>query len=64
MEYFSVSVKYKTTRKINIEKYQKDLSLKGEFVRVVYQDESLTDEEKSKIIRVGLKALMGENPND
>ncbi len=63
-EYYCVSVKDKTTSKINIEKYQKDLSLKGEFVRVVYADDTLTDEEKSKIIRVGLKALMGEKPND
>ena len=63
-EYFAVSVKDKTTSKINIEKYQKDLSLKGEFVRVVYADNTLSNEEKSKIIRVGLKALMGEKPND
>ena len=63
-DYYCVSVKDKTTSKINIEKYQKDLSLKGEFVRLVYADDNLSDEEKSKIIRVGLKALMGEKPND
>ena len=63
-DYYCVSVKDKTTSKIDIDAYKNDLSLKGEFVRLVYGDSNLTKEEKSKIIKVGLKALMGEKPND
>lgn len=63
-DFTCVSVKDKTTSKINIDAYKNDLSLKGEFVRLVYGDNTLTSEEKSKIIRAGLKALMGEKPND
>ncbi len=63
-DYYCVSVKDKTTSRIDIDGYKNDLSLKGEFVRLVYGDENLTNEEKSKIIRAGLKALMGERPND
>jgi len=41
-------------------KYQNDISLKGEFIRLVLNQEDLTDEQKSKIIRTGIKALSGE----
>lgn len=63
-DYFSVTVKDKTTKKIDISKYEKDLSLQGEFVREVYANSELTDEEKSKIIKLGIKALTGGKIDD
>lgn len=55
-----VSIKDKTTKKIDIEKYAGDLSIKGEFVRTVFSDKSLSDDEKIQIIRCGLRALTGD----
>ncbi len=46
---------------INYEDYAKKASLKGEFVRLVSGDKSLSEEEKSEIIDCGLKALSGED---
>ena len=40
--------------------YEKDVSLKGEFVRLVSGDENLSDERKAEIIRCGILALRGE----
>lgn len=59
-EYFFVKVINKTTLKIDINKYANDISLKGEFIRLVTQDGSLGEEEKAEIIRTGLMALAGE----
>ena len=42
-------------------KYQNDISLKGEFIRTVIDQKDLTEEEKSKIISTGIKALSGED---
>ena len=47
--------------KIDYMKYQNDISLKGEFIRTVIQQKDLTEEEKSKIISTGIKALSGED---
>ncbi len=63
-KYLSGSVKYadvkdRTTKKIDISKYENDLSLKGEFVRSVYKSKDYSDEEKAQIIAYGLKALSG-----
>ncbi len=60
MDFYFSSVRDKTTRKINFEDFKDSLSLKGEFARLVLGDESLSDSDKSKIISLGLKALMGE----
>ena len=40
-------------------KYQNDISLKGEFIRLVLSQDNIDDEEKSKIISTGIKALSG-----
>jgi DNA repair exonuclease SbcCD nuclease subunit len=45
--------------KIDYMKWQYDVSLKGEFIRLVLKQD-LTDEEKNKIISTGIKALSGE----
>lgn len=42
------------------EDYIFDKSLKGEFIRICLADETLTDEQKEKIIHCGLSALSGE----
>ena len=40
-----------------------DRSLKGEFVRLVEADRSLSDREKAEVIRCGIQALTGEDVN-
>lgn len=57
---YYVSVKDKTARKIDISVYKNDLSVKGEFIRTVYADTTLSDEDKMTIINCGLKALDGK----
>lgn len=56
-KYYFVKVIDNTTVKIDMEKLKYDISLKGEFVKTVLDDSSLTDEDKSRIISLGLKAL-------
>lgn len=51
-------VKDHTKKKIDISKYEADLSIRGEFIREVYNDNSLSEEDKLKIISYGLKALL------
>ena len=46
--------------RINPEDYKYDRTLKGEFIRLVSAKTDISDEEKDKIIRTGLAALMGE----
>ena len=46
--------------KIDPEEYKLDRSLKGEFIRLVSAKTDLSEEEKAKIIKTGLAALMGE----
>ena len=52
-------IKDKTELKIDYEKYKNDISLKGEFIRLVNQNNGLSDEEKAKVIMTGIKALAG-----
>lgn len=58
--YFFIKVNDKTRIKADINKYMKDVSLKGEFIRMVLKDESLDEDTKSEIIKTGLAALKGE----
>ena len=57
--FFFAKVKDKTKLKIEIEEYSTDKSVRGEFVRAVWESD-LTDEQKSKVIMYGLNALKGE----
>ena len=57
--FYDFSIKDRTKTVVNYENYLGDISLKGEFVRIV-QEEKLPPEEASEIIRTGLKALAGE----
>lgn len=57
---YFVDVKDKTTRKIDIHKYDHDLSIKGEFVRTVWNNKEYSEQEKIQIITLGLKHLEGK----
>ena len=58
-DYFYIRVKDKTETKIDYTKYEKDVSLKGEFIRLVKNQQNLSEEQKTKIILTGIKALAG-----
>lgn len=58
-EYYAFRLKDKTTLNINPDDYRYDISLKGEFIRLVLGYDC-TDEDKKIIIQMGLKALAGE----
>lgn len=53
-EYYFVKVSDETSLKVNIESFLYDETLKGEFVRTVMNDSSLTPERKAEIVREGL----------
>lgn len=57
-DFYFVSVKDKTCRKMDMEALSGDISLKGEFMRAVLQSRDYTQEQKRQIIRVGLNALL------
>jgi len=59
-DYFYVKVKNRTLRKINISDHLGDLSLKGEFLRCVINDQTLSEEDKTKVVNLGLKLLAGD----
>lgn len=59
-QYYFVKVYDETTLKIKVEDYMLDASLKGEYVRMIMQDSSLTEEDKAIIIRYGLQVIAGE----
>lgn len=58
-DYFYIRIKDKTEIKIDFTKYEKDVSLKGEFIRLVKNQQNLSEEQKNKIIMTGIKALAG-----
>lgn len=55
-----VYVKNSASLKFDIDDLQKDLSLKGEFLREVLSLETLSKEQKDAVISMGLKALQGK----
>ena len=58
-EYFYYEKVYDETRLlINYSEYEKDASLKGEFIRMVLGSD-MTEEQKSEVIRCGISALSG-----
>lgn len=58
--FYFVKVYDETMLKIDINDYLLDESLKGEYVRQVMADASISEEDKKVIIRYGLQALAGE----
>ena len=59
--FYYFEIKDTTRTKIDPESYRYDKSLEGEFIRLVYSKTDLSDEDKEKIIRCGLGALLGED---
>jgi hypothetical protein len=60
LDYFYFEKVYDKTRlMVNYSDYEKDASLKGEFIRMVSASD-LSEEEKSRVIRMGILALAGE----
>ncbi|MCD8293790.1 MAG: metallophosphoesterase [Clostridia bacterium] len=57
---FYLEVKDRTKKKIDLAAYEKDTSLRGEFVRLVCESD-LPDEDKQMIVHCGLKVLEGED---
>ena len=58
--FYYVKVYDETRLKIDVSDYMLDESLKGEYVRQVMEDESISEEDKKIIIRYGLQAITGE----
>lgn len=58
--YYFVKVYDETTLKMDVTAYLHDVSLKGEYVRQVMAEDSMSEEEKKIIIRYGLQAIAGE----
>ena len=58
--FYYFEVKDETRLRISAADYERDLSLKGEFIRTVMADDSLSDKKKEEIIACGLAALLGE----
>ncbi len=58
-DFFFTKVKDETHMAINPEDYKNDISLKGEFIRLVLASD-ISEEDKAAIIRTGMQALMGE----
>ena len=58
-QFFFVKIVDKTQLKVSAEDYEFDKSVKGEFVRAVWESD-LSIEEKNKVITCGLSALKGE----
>ena len=60
-KFFYIKVENFCQNKIDYEKYENDVSLKGEFIRLVKNQAGLSESEKSKIIMTGIKALAGRD---
>lgn len=58
--FFHFEIKDRTRLRIDPEVYRYDRSLKGEFLRMVSERVDISPEEKERIIRCGIGALMGE----
>lgn len=58
-DFFFVKIKDETRLAIDAQDYAKDISLKGEFIRLVLSGPE-SEKEKAAIIRTGLEALAGE----
>ncbi len=56
-----VNVKDKTSSKLDLSAFEKDNTLRGEFVREVAASDKMDEETKNAVLRCGLKALNGED---
>ena len=58
--FFYGEVKDKSSIAIDYDEYMHEASLKGELVRLLKDDESLTEEERGRIVKCAVQALKGE----
>lgn len=58
--FFFLKIKDETKLKLDTESFVNDASLRGEFIRTVEADDSLSDDDKKAIIRIGLQGFAGE----
>lgn len=58
--YWDVSVKDRSTVPLTLGDYRTDVSLRGEFIRTVMEDTTLSDEERELVLSAGLRVLAGE----
>ena len=58
--FYDFKLKDLSVFRVDYEKFRLDESLKGESIRTVEQEQNLSDKEKAEIIRIGIRALMGE----
>ncbi|KRM89575.1 metallophosphoesterase family protein [Liquorilactobacillus vini] len=59
-DYYFVKVVDQSKIAVDYHQYLNDISLKGEFVRLLQQDQTLDEQQRAKIIHCGLRALNGE----
>ncbi|MBQ1173218.1 MAG: metallophosphoesterase [Lachnospiraceae bacterium] len=59
-DYYFVKLYDETTLRVDVEDFQYDESLKGEFVRTVLSADEMPQEEKAAVIRLGLQILNNE----
>lgn len=58
--FYFLKIYDETKPKVDYDAFALDISLKGEFVRTVMNDEELDETEKAEIIRCGIRTLAGE----
>jgi DNA repair exonuclease SbcCD nuclease subunit len=57
---FALSVKDETEKALHIEKYEGQVCVEWEFIKLVQANTTLTEKQKKEVISMGLKALKGE----
>lgn len=62
--FFFSKLKDATRLRLRPEGYENDISLRGEFVRRVMKNDTLSEEDKQKVLTFGLRALEGEMPEE
>ena len=62
--FFFARVKDSIRLHLRADRYRNDISLRGEFVRRVLRDTSLSEEDRERVLSFGLRALEGELPEE
>lgn len=62
--YYAFSVKDNTTIAVDYHQFQNDKSLKGQYIRDILSDTSLSEKEKGEAIYIGLRALEAKKKED
>ena len=59
-DYYFFKCKNETKIHVDIDDFRKDATLRGEFVRLVMSREDISEEDRARIVRLGISALAGE----